>query len=266
VRIESETTQDEVRVSTVIQAGASTVFGILSDPARFSDWIQGEAEFSPAEGSPFQVRFPQFETVISGEVVEIVPNRRMVLSWGVAEGHQSGWFPVGSSRVEIDLQEEDGGTRLTLRHSGLPEKEVPPHQGGWRFHVSRLDLKANRAALEARLPSTFAHWCQAWQEKDADRRGELLNSCTSDQIEYSDEYAQLRGRDQLSLHIGNSLQYVPWTRLEMGPPLICRGEALVEWTLVGDDGAVAEAGSLHCYTDPEGLLTRVTSFWGSTPE
>ncbi len=261
MKIESATTNDEVRVSTLIRASRGTVFGILSDPGRFSEWIQGEAEFRPEVGSPFRVRFQQFETVVEGEVVEIVPDRRMVLSWGVAEGGQSAWFPAGSSRVEIDLAEDPEGTRLTLRHSGLPEREVPPHQGGWRFHVSRLDLKANRAELRDLLPARLASWCEAWQESDADRRGELLQSCTSEQVEYADEYAQLQGRDALSLHIGNSLQYVPWARLETAPPRICRTEAIVGWKLVGDDGAVVETGSLHCHLDLQGRLTRVTSFW-----
>jgi len=42
-------------------------------------------------------------------------------------------------RVEIDLQPERGGTRLRLRHSGLPEELLPRHADRWAYYLGRLE-------------------------------------------------------------------------------------------------------------------------------
>ena len=50
--------------------------------------------------------------------------------------------PPGSSRVEFTLVALGDGTRLGLRHSGLPEERVPGHARGWAHFLPRLQLAA----------------------------------------------------------------------------------------------------------------------------
>jgi len=51
--------------------------------------------------------------------------------------------PPGSSLVEIDLIERDGGTLLRMTHSGLPnEAQCAGHNRGWAHYLGRLTIAA----------------------------------------------------------------------------------------------------------------------------
>lgn len=48
-------------------------------------------------------------------------------------------MPVGSTTVAFDLEPENGGTRVRLRHTGLPnELEVEQHIKGWDLFLPEL--------------------------------------------------------------------------------------------------------------------------------
>ncbi len=47
--------------------------------------------------------------------------------------------PPGSSLVEIDLIDRDGGTLLRMTHSGLPDAaQCAGHDKGWAHYLGRL--------------------------------------------------------------------------------------------------------------------------------
>jgi uncharacterized protein YndB with AHSA1/START domain len=253
-----------VERSILIEARPETVFSILSDAERLSGWLDGLATFEPSPGSPFVIRFPQFSTVIEGEVAEVVPNERIAFTWGVSEGPQVEWLPAGSSRVELVLAPEGLATRVTLTHSGLPtEQEVQQHNLGWRFHLSRLSLYANRSHLGETLTSTLEAYFRAWSETDPETRMELLEACCAEDIEVKDEYAAFSGRDLLSEHIGNSLKFVPnATIYQDGEVRICRGEALIPWHVLNTEGEELFKGMNYALVSADGLMQRVVGFWG----
>lgn len=253
-----------VELSIVIEASPETVFSILSDPTRFSGWLDGDAEFDPTPGSPFSIRFPQFSTVIEGELVELVQDEKIAFTWGVSEGHQAAWLPPGSTRLDLALTPEGGGTRVTLTHSGLPtDEEIRQHAAGWRFHLSRLQLFANRSQLGDTLGSTIATYFRAWSETDPEARMELLEACCAEDIELKDEYAAFDGRERLSRHIGNTQQFVPEAAAELdGEVRICRGEVLIPWKILNAEGDVMYRGIDYALVSPEGTLQRVVGFWG----
>lgn len=251
--------------SVVIAARIETVWAIISDPVRFGEWLQGKARFALEPGSDFEVDFPQFETVVRGEVLECDAERhRFAVTWGVASGAQAEGFPVGSSKLELWLAAEEGGTRAHVRHSALPsETEARDHEAGWRFHLSRLSLFANRADLSASLGPALDAWYGAWNETDAEKRDELTGRCCAPDVEFRDEYASLEGREMLGLHIGNTQHFIPGWRIERtGEPRICRGEALVEWSATGPQDR-RFSGTHHIVADPDGTLRRITAFWSS---
>ena len=50
---------------------------------------------------------------------------------------------LGSSLIEIDLIERDGGTLLRMTHSGLPtEEQAAAHAKGWAHYLERLTAAA----------------------------------------------------------------------------------------------------------------------------
>jgi uncharacterized protein YndB with AHSA1/START domain len=76
----------------------------------------------------------------AGEFVEVDPPHRVVFTWGWTRG-----FAVapGSTRVVVTLEEDGGGTRVVLRHHGLPsEEELENHRKGWSLYLDRLETRA----------------------------------------------------------------------------------------------------------------------------
>jgi uncharacterized protein YndB with AHSA1/START domain len=72
----------------------------------------------------------------AGEFVEVDPPRRLVFTWGWT--NDSAVSP-GSTRVVVTLHAENGGTRVVLRHHGLPEDgQRDHHRKGWELYLDRL--------------------------------------------------------------------------------------------------------------------------------
>ena len=129
-----------------IQAPPEIVFRLLTDPAEYVRWKGRIAELEPTKGGNFRVQFADPKQIASGRYVEVVPNRRVVFTWGW-EG--DAMVPPGSSTVEIDIEPTGRGTRLRLVHRGLPEEGVEQHSAGWDFFLSRLgDVAEGRPARE----------------------------------------------------------------------------------------------------------------------
>jgi uncharacterized protein YndB with AHSA1/START domain len=130
-----------------IEASPETVFRLLTDPAQYIRWKGSLAELEPRPGGRFRVEFAGRTDAAAGKFVEVVPNRRVVFTWGW-EGNEH--VPPGASTVEIDLEPEGRSTRLRLVHRGLPEDAIAGHAEGWDYFLPRLeDVAEGRAPREA---------------------------------------------------------------------------------------------------------------------
>lgn len=250
-----------VDLSRTIEARPETVWRILTTPALFSRWIDGIVSFEPDPGSSFRAEFPQFSTVVAGEIVSVDPaERRLELTWGVEAGPQAEGFPAGSSRVAFEVAPEGDGCRVRVTHGQLPTAgEATQHEAGWRFHLGRLALRANRYDLEAGLDRTLAGWFSAWNEEDEERRLELLKECCADDIEFRDEWADACGVELLNQHITNCLRFMPGWSIEATDDVrISRGEALVGWRSAGPSGATDGFNVVRA--SPDGRIRRVAGF------
>jgi len=117
-----------------IDASPETVFPYLVEPELLTRWIGEESSNDPRLGGVFRLKFS--ESVVSGEFVELDSPRRVVYTWGHEEGDS---MPAGSTTVAFDLEPENGGTRVRLRHSNLPtEHEVEQHSKGWDHFLPEL--------------------------------------------------------------------------------------------------------------------------------
>ena len=148
----------EVVLSVRVEASADTTWDILASPERFSAWMGGQASFERESGSAFRVDFPQHGTVVAGKVTAFdAEARRLALTWGSESGPHAETVPAGSTRVEFRVRPEDDGCRVDLRHDGFASAQVAAeYDGGWRYHLGRLDLAANQADLSAGLKRTLA--------------------------------------------------------------------------------------------------------------
>jgi uncharacterized protein YndB with AHSA1/START domain len=121
-------------VQTVdIQAAPSIVWELLTDAALIPRWMGRTVEADPRPGGMFRGEINDWAQ-FRGEFVELVPQERVVFSFGWENAEP----PPGSSTVTITLEPVGAATRVTLRHSGLSEATRAQHEHGWGHYLERL--------------------------------------------------------------------------------------------------------------------------------
>ena len=121
-----------------IAAPPETVFEFLTDAQLIGHWLGSFQQIDPRPGRVFQVEVSP-GNIARGEYTEVVPFRRVVFTWGwQSQRPNFAALQPGTSLVEIELEPEDGGTRLRLRHSRLPDGMQPIHAERWSVHLARL--------------------------------------------------------------------------------------------------------------------------------
>ena len=144
-----------VEVTMHIPAAPEDVFPYFIDPARYVQWMGSEAKLEPVPGGVYRVHMAD-GFAAAGEFLEVTQPHRVVFSWGFADDeaakrtkHKPGEttsgsaMPPGSTRVTVTLQDEDGGSRLTLRHENLPNPDLREgHIVAWNTYLPRLAVRA----------------------------------------------------------------------------------------------------------------------------
>jgi len=135
------TEQLVVRRDIQIAAPLATVFALLTDPQKIVNWMGSEAAIEGHPGGLYQVKgVGDNARVARGAFREVVPVHRLAYSFGWDESEE---VPPGSSLVEIDLIDRDGGTLLRMTHSGLPTAaQCANHDRGWAHYLGRLAISA----------------------------------------------------------------------------------------------------------------------------
>ncbi len=117
---------ESFEVSTILPADPQRIYQAWLDGQEHGEFTGGPAEVDPRVGG----RFTAWDGYIEGRNLELEPFRRIVQSWRTTE------FPEGASdsRLEVILEKAKNGTRLTLRHSGIPEGQGRIYEEGWKEH------------------------------------------------------------------------------------------------------------------------------------
>jgi len=140
-RSEQETTdRGTIEREMFINAPPRIVFAYFVDPERIVRWMGRTADFDPRPGGTWRIDYNGAD-IARGEVVEIDPPRRLVYTWGWEDPKEV--VRPGGSTVEVTLTPDGDGTRLHLRHSGLPEAEVAAHAQGWDQFLPKLPDAVN---------------------------------------------------------------------------------------------------------------------------
>jgi uncharacterized protein YndB with AHSA1/START domain len=130
----------DVVVTRRIGAAPATVFSFFTDVERWTAWQGVDGQIDAFPGGVFRVRMPGAQ-VAAGRFVELVPDRRIVFTWGW-EGDDSP-VPPGSTTVVIELEPDEGGTLVRLTHTGLaPPPVAEHHREGWELYIDRLRIRA----------------------------------------------------------------------------------------------------------------------------
>jgi len=128
----------EHETSIDIDAPPDVVWEHLVTVDGLSAWMGERVDVEPTAGGRFAMHVHGSE--IRGRFVEVDAPRRLVLTWGVLG---SADHPPGSSAVEFQLAQLDCGTRVTLKHTGLPTRSTALHAAGWAYFLPRLAAVAS---------------------------------------------------------------------------------------------------------------------------
>jgi uncharacterized protein YndB with AHSA1/START domain len=130
-----------------IRARPSIVFEALTTPDGIAQWWGPDAgpvllaETDVRIGGRFRVRFRMLdgtEHESTGEYIEVVESKRLVLSWRWTTGGEP---DEGGevSRIEIALERVDVGTEITFTHARLKtEASRASHERGWAGALDKL--------------------------------------------------------------------------------------------------------------------------------
>ncbi len=143
-----------------IAARPSIVFEAMTTAEGVAAWFGPDdvpvvrAEMDARVGGAYRVHFRTLDGrdhEASGEFLEVVPPRRIVMSWNWAFGgvpEEQG----RTSRVEINLAPIAEGTELTFTHADLwDEASEKSHTGGWTGALEKLVRHLESAAVTTGL-------------------------------------------------------------------------------------------------------------------
>ena len=115
--------QNEFTISTILPAPPEKVFRAWLSSEGHSAMTGSPARIEPRVGGAFTA----WDGYISGRTAALKPYTRIVQDWRTTE------FPDDSpdSHLEILLEADEGGTKLTLTHSNIPEGQADSYKDGW---------------------------------------------------------------------------------------------------------------------------------------
>ncbi|WP_166984323.1 SRPBCC family protein [Paramicrobacterium fandaimingii] len=112
----------DISRSLEISAPPTTVWKWFTTQEMLRQWLRPDIVIDLVVGGDYRM-LGSDGTTISGVVLELVPEKRLVLSW-LEEG--TGW--KHPARLVVELEPTSGGTRATLTHDGFAGIGTP----GWQ--------------------------------------------------------------------------------------------------------------------------------------
>ena len=125
--------------STFIRTTPEKLWNALIDPEftrRYWMELVQESEWKP--GSSWKALIPGGTTLVSGEIIEIDPPKKLILTW---QSHKSPEVAAeGHARLTYEIQKLEQSVRLTVIHEiALPNsKVIASVSGGWPIILASL--------------------------------------------------------------------------------------------------------------------------------
>ncbi len=142
----NEQTIPAVRMTIDILAPLERVWDLVSTPEGVRQWFTRQT-FEPRPGGRLEMHVDYgVATHITGEVNIYEPPHRLGFTWFEQEAGRAPW--PRATQVVFELISIEGGTRITLEHSGfelLPaeyaRQEYEAHVTGWERANTLAELK-----------------------------------------------------------------------------------------------------------------------------
>jgi uncharacterized protein YndB with AHSA1/START domain len=136
----------DIVVDQVFPHAPETIWRALTSGELIARWMMAPAGFEPVKGNRFTFKTTPagaWDGTIRCEVLEAVPNERLVYAWRGGHEGNVGYGSRLDTVVTFTLSKVDNGTRLRLIHSGfvLPRNDTAYRNmsDGWKKVVRNLD-------------------------------------------------------------------------------------------------------------------------------
>jgi activator of HSP90 ATPase len=115
---------ESFNISAQFPISARELYQAWLDSKQHAGFTGAGAQVDPRVGG----KFTAWDGYILGKTLELTPYRRIVQAWRTTD------FPNGcsDSLVEITLEPVAGGTKLMIKHTGIPEGQGEGYKDGWR--------------------------------------------------------------------------------------------------------------------------------------
>jgi activator of HSP90 ATPase len=114
---------DQFELSDVIAADPQTIYDAWMSSAGHSAMTGSPAVVDPEIGGAFEA----WDGYITGRTLALEPGRRIVQSWRTSEFSEG----EGDSQIDVELEPDDRGTKLTIRHTGVPDGHFSYDRDDW---------------------------------------------------------------------------------------------------------------------------------------
>lgn len=142
----------EIVVDEVFPHPPEAIWKTLTTGALIGRWLMEPRGFAPVPGTRFTYQTKPagaWDGTIRCEVLEVVPNERLVYAWTGGDESNNGYGSRLDTVVAFTLTKVAEGTRLKLVHSGFvtPRNDIAFQNmsDGWRKVVHNLGNFANEA-------------------------------------------------------------------------------------------------------------------------
>jgi len=114
----------DFEVSDVLPATPDEIYAAWMSSEGHTAMTGAEAHVDPRVGGDFDA----WDGYITGRTLALEPGRRIVQSWRTSEFDDT----HEDSRIEVLLEPLGEGTRITIRHTNVPDGQTGYEQGGWQ--------------------------------------------------------------------------------------------------------------------------------------
>ena len=111
-----------------VSAEPEDVYACLTNPFTIELWSDMPAKLEAKEGTEFEM----FEGDITGKILELEPNKKVVQQWYFGEQEEP-------SIVTFKIHPDKGRVSLEMRHTNIPDEAYDEIAEGWRkYFLGRI--------------------------------------------------------------------------------------------------------------------------------
>ena len=141
----ADTPTPDIVIDEVFPHAPDVVWKALTSGALIGRWMMEPRGFAPEMGNRFYFQTPpdgDWDGAIQCQILELIPNSRLVYTWCSGHDSPSGYVVRLDTVVSWTLAPVDGGTRVSLIHSGFvtPRNDaiLPNIKAGWPKVIGKL--------------------------------------------------------------------------------------------------------------------------------